>query len=95
MQNLSLDVEKVVLELLRAKFQGNPDEIEVKAETDIFAEYGLDSMDVLDFTLQLSKKLDISFGESIDDIESLVTFGTLLNRVNTLLEGQAVSACIN
>ena len=93
MQGPSLEIEKTVLSLLHSKFQGDPSSIELTPETDIFGAYGLDSMDVLDFTLELSNTLGISFGETIDDIESLVNYGSLLTRVSSVVENRTANTC--
>ena len=55
----------------------NVDEVQLLPEEDFVTKYNVDSLDAVQLTMILAEKFDFNFGESVDDIDSLESFGSL------------------
>lgn len=59
------------------------DTIELSDSDDFITKYNLDSLDSVSLTVQISSKLGVNFGESMDDIDALASFGTLVELIES------------
>ncbi|WP_422444823.1 MULTISPECIES: acyl carrier protein [unclassified Endozoicomonas] len=59
------------------------DTIELSDSDDFITKYNLDSLDSVSLTVQISSELGVNFGESMDDIDALASFGTLVELIES------------
>ena len=52
-------------------------------EDDFIQKYNLDSLDSVALTIEMSSIFGISFGEQVDDIDALSSFGSLVNLIES------------
>lgn len=57
--------------------------IELIASDDFITKYNLDSLDSVTLTVRISSEFGVNFGESMDDIDALATFGTLVELIES------------
>ena len=61
---------------------------DIDDSVDVFDKYGLDSMNVLEFTIKNSEIFGIHYGQSIKDIESLISCNQLVERIYQITNKQ-------
>lgn len=61
---------------------------DIDDSVDVFDKYGLDSMNVLEFTIKISEIFGINYGQSIKDIESLISCNQLVERIYQITNKQ-------
>lgn len=90
MTSLSLDQVECKLKAIIAEIKRLPvNSIALSKEDDFLAMYDLSSMDAVSLSIEINQIFGFGFGESIDDIDSLVSFGALTKRIYTMMAKNA------
>ncbi len=58
-------------------------DVDLNFEDDFIQKYNLDSLDSVALTIEMGSIFGISFGEQIDDIDALSSFGSLVNLIES------------
>jgi len=72
--------DKVVEIIARVK-RVQPSELNLADDQDFITDLAIDSLDAVNLTVELGKTFGFSFGEEIDDLDALATFGGLIGLV--------------
>jgi acyl carrier protein len=57
--------------------------VDLNFDDDFIQKYNLDSLDSVALTIEMGSIFGISFGEQIDDIDALSSFGLLVNLIES------------
>ena len=58
-------------------------DVDLNFDDDFIQKYNLDSLDSVALTIEMGSIFGISFGEQIDDIDALSSFGLLVNLIES------------
>jgi len=71
------------LKLMLAQIkQVEPETIDVHDDDDFMTTLGIDSLDAVELTIEIGERFGFVFGEDIDDINALQSFGSLIQLTN-------------
>ncbi len=65
------------------------DSIVLSPDDDFLVKYDLGSMDAVSLSVKISQQFGFGFGESIEDVDSLISFGALAKRIHAVIANPA------
>ena len=71
-------IEKTLLEIIAEIKRLDLGELQIEHQQDFINDLAIDSLDAVNITIEIGERFGFSFGEDIDDLDALSSFGSLI-----------------
>ncbi len=75
-------IRNQIIEIVARVKRVKPAALDIADDQDFISSLAIDSLDAVNLTIELSQTFGFTFGEELEDIEALASFGRLVNLVH-------------